>query len=612
MKRVPATDRQPAGPAVRRLAGPLVVATLLAAAGPAAAADVTFTFRGRGFGHGVGMSQYGARGAAQQGWDAARILAWYYRGTTLETRPSAPVRVLLDDGLASVGVGSNGTAAAVADGQSTPLTPGATYTARPGGPGVQLVDPAGTVVAQSAGAIRIAPQDALVLSRGTRYRGVLDVSPSAGGVRVVNTVDSEQYLQGVVPSEMPASWGDATPAALQAQAVAARTYALADLAPSRGFDLYDDTRSQVYLGIDHEDRRSNAAVTATRGQALTYQGRLITAYFSSTSGGHTENVENSLGGSPQPYLVGVPDPYDDVSPLHLWPRPPVFTGDQLGARLRIGGTVADVTVLRRGVSPRVMTARFTTTDGRVVDLSGNTVKARLDLPDTWFWVWRSDQPEPAEPPVDGTSANAAPPTAPVPAAPAVPVAPRPVSLVVQRGRWLTVAARTRSRAQATRIRSRIRPHRPRAVTLRRVTRGHSVYLVATGRYRTRAAALTERNRLRRLRYPAAAVVAARAGDPAIGATPARVATDATVTPATTSGPFRVVAAQVGTAADATALTRRLASTGRTPTIVSRWTAATGTRYMVVTLSHVARSRADAERAALAALGFGSARVQKEG
>lgn len=604
--RRPATHRHIAGAAVRRGLAPALAATLLAAAaGPAAAADVTFTFRGRGFGHGVGMSQYGARGAAQHGWDAARILAWYYRGTTLETRPATPVRVLLDDGLGSVNVGSNGTAAAVVGTERTPLAPGASYTARPGGPGVQLTDAAGAVVAQGP-SVRIAPDDALVVSRGTRYRGVLDLSPSGGGVRVLNTVDSEQYLQGVVPGEMPASWGDATPAALQAQAVAARTYALANLAPSRGYDLYDDTRSQVYLGIDHEDRRSNAAVAATQGQALTYQGRLITAYFSSTSGGHTESVENSLGGTAQPFLVGVPDPYDDVSPLHLWPSPPVFTGAQLATKLRIGGTVADVAVLKRGVSPRVVTARFTTTDGRAVDLTGNTVKARLGLLDTWFWVWRSDQPEPAEPAVDGSSADAAPTT------PATPATPAPVSIVVQRGRWLTVAARTRVRGQAVRIRSRIRPHRPRAVVLRRVTRGRTVYLVATNRYRTRAAALAERTALRRLRYPAATVVAARAGDPGLGATPARVAADVPTTPTVAStGPFRVVAAEVGSTAEATALTRRLAATGRQPTILSRWTAATGTRYLVVTVVHAARARADAERAALAALGYTAARVQKE-
>src|SRR5204862_5890506 len=100
--------------------------------------------------------------------------------------------------------------------------------------------------------------------------------------------------------------------------IAARTYAITT-SHSGDFDQYADTRSQVYDGVAVETTASNEAVAATRGQVVTYQGRPVVTYFFSTSGGRTENVENSFsGGQPEPWLKSVPDPYDGVSPLHRW------------------------------------------------------------------------------------------------------------------------------------------------------------------------------------------------------------------------------------------------------------------------------------------------------
>ena len=117
------------------------------------------------------------------------------------------------------------------------------------------------------------------------------------------------------PAESPASW----PAeALKAQAIAARTYAITT-AKSADFDQYADTRSQVYGGVGVETAATNAAVAATRGQVVTYNGQPVVTYFFSTSGGRTEDVENtSLGDEPQPWLKSVDDAYDDVSPRHRW------------------------------------------------------------------------------------------------------------------------------------------------------------------------------------------------------------------------------------------------------------------------------------------------------
>ena len=125
----------------------------------------------------------------------------------------------------------------------------------------------------------------------------------------------DDYLQGVVPAESPASW----PAeALKAQAIAARTYAITT-AKSDGFDHYADTRSQVYKGVGIETAATNAAVAATRGQIVTYDGRPVVTYFFSTSGGRTEDVENTtLGTEPKPWLKSVEDEFDSVSPRHRW------------------------------------------------------------------------------------------------------------------------------------------------------------------------------------------------------------------------------------------------------------------------------------------------------
>src|SRR5439155_432638 len=122
--------------------------------------------------------------------------------------------------------------------------------------------------------------------------------------------------RGVVPWEMPHRWN---PEALKTQAVAARSYALATLKRGRPFDLFADTRDQVYGGIRAESDATNAAIGATAGQVLTYAGRPALTYYFSTSGGRTAAAIDVLPWAPRvPYLVSVADPYDGLSPHHAW------------------------------------------------------------------------------------------------------------------------------------------------------------------------------------------------------------------------------------------------------------------------------------------------------
>jgi hypothetical protein len=144
----------------------------------------------------------------------------------------------------------------------------------------------------------------MVGHQGKPYRGTIQVA-QAGDLRllsVINRLDIEEYLLGVVPSEMPASWPIE---ALKAQAVAARTYAVSNLGRhgSRGFDLCFDIHCQAYLGYNNEQPGPSTAVRATAGTVATYNGRLINAVYHAHSGGATDSSA-VIWGSAEPYLVG--------------------------------------------------------------------------------------------------------------------------------------------------------------------------------------------------------------------------------------------------------------------------------------------------------------------
>ena len=139
-----------------------------------------------------------------------------------------------------------------------------------------------------------------------------------------------------MPKEWPA-------AALQAQAVAARSYALASIVKNRDFDLYADPRSQMYYGVAAESPATTAAVKATKGEILTYGGKVATTFYYSSSGGRTASSEDVFG-LVLPYLQSRPDPWDAGSPYHRW-EPRSFTAASLAAAFGLSAPVVDVVVV---------------------------------------------------------------------------------------------------------------------------------------------------------------------------------------------------------------------------------------------------------------------------
>src|SRR3954452_883669 len=304
------------------------LALLLAALAlaPTASAGTLFLLDGRGWGHGVGMSQWGAEGAARHGWDYKRILAHYYPGTRLDVWHPRPVRVLLGDGVAEARIGSK-TPFLVVDRKGTKfrLSPGIVLDDRFLVAKKRLVPP----LRFRAGAQPLAYDL-------TGYRGDLVVKRTGGGLLVVNEVPLDRYLRGVVPWEAPRRWHAA---AYRAQAVAARTYALATLHPAEDYDLLPDTRDQMYGGIRAERPETNLAIGATAGRVLTYGGRAIGSYYFSTSGARTSAIQDAWPrAQPVPYLVSVDDPFDYYSPHHVWPTQ-ALTPASLGRRLGVGGVL---------------------------------------------------------------------------------------------------------------------------------------------------------------------------------------------------------------------------------------------------------------------------------
>ena len=207
-----------------------------------------------------------------------------------------------------------------------------------------------------------------------RYRGVLRISGRGGRLRVVNSLGIETYLASVVGSEMPHRW---PLAALQAQAVAARTYALKQRSRGGAWDVKATVASQVYRGAESETPSTRQAVASTRALVLVHGGRLIDAVFHSSSGGVTE-ASGMVWRRQHPYLVSVPD-HDQHSPVHRWEQ--WFEPSGLRQRLPETGGLQAVEVLRRSGSGRVRQARLRGPRGSLV-LSGAELRKRLGLKST--------------------------------------------------------------------------------------------------------------------------------------------------------------------------------------------------------------------------------------
>jgi stage II sporulation protein D len=356
----------------------LLAAALAATASAAvlaapAAAERQLTISGAGFGHGVGMSQYGAQGYALSGKRHGWILNHYFAGTRVGRAPARTIRVLLASGRVA-------TVAGASRAGRRALQPRTTYTARLVGGQVELSGGGRRVrVAQRA---RIAGPGPLQLGGLGSYRGALELSDDGDGLlQLVNAVGVEEYVRGVVAQEAFASW---KPEALKAQAIASRTYAIANDKGGDGWDHYADTRSQRYGGVAAETPSTDAAVAATRGKVVTYRRSIVPIYFHASSGGRTENAEVGLGATPQPWLRGVADPADRVQnpSWSRWTRRfPLATAERrLGGMVR--GSLVEIRVLSTGFSGRVVSAEVVGSAG-VTPVTGGDLAAAFELPSTW-------------------------------------------------------------------------------------------------------------------------------------------------------------------------------------------------------------------------------------
>jgi stage II sporulation protein D len=361
--------------AQRRILSGLAALAAVAGLGSVADADAaTWVIQGRGFGHGAGMSQYGAYGLARHGHGYRSILGHYYRHTRVAKASGHPIRVLLGSGAGSVGFKQ----ARKACGKRLHRRHGYVFKRSRSG-GVTLRSSGGRRLAACGRAGTAAGKGAIRIRGRGVYRGKLRVKASGGGLLVTNVVGLDAYAMGVVPNEMPPSWAQP---ALRAQAVAARSFALA-VSGGGSFDVYDDTRSQVYGGRGSETRSTNRACRHTKHRVVRYGKHVATTYYFSSSGGQTEAVQFAFpGASPVPYLKSVNDAYDRISPDHSWKVR--YSQRQIASRLSdlFAGRLRKIKVLKRGDSPRIVRARVVGSRGGS-KVSGPALQARLGLKSTW-------------------------------------------------------------------------------------------------------------------------------------------------------------------------------------------------------------------------------------
>ena len=364
---------------MRALAAALAGALLVAAPAGAATSGSGLYLAGAGNGHGIGMSQYGAAGYALHGASYQEILRDYYAQTTLgHISPDRLVTVLLRPRGAAVFSG----ATAIKGWLVHKLDPAFNYSVERAGAKLRVVL-GRHLIGNFNAPLQVTGAGPLTLAGLGDYRGSFVFRPAAGGgVMTVNALGLDDYVRGVVSAEMPSNWPQQ---ALDAQAVAARTYAITSHPIGADFDVYNNQRSQMYEGVKAETTTSNAAVDATRGQVVEYDGNPVETFFFASSGGQTESVQNVFQIAPEAWLVSRPDPYDDSlsNPYHRWK----MSFSLKAARAKLGrlveGSLEGIRILQRGVSPRIVKAQVVGTKGKVI-VSGAQLRKVLGTPSTWI------------------------------------------------------------------------------------------------------------------------------------------------------------------------------------------------------------------------------------
>ncbi len=408
----------------RALAGALALAATLAVlpAAPAAAGATTqtFTFYGAGWGHGVGMSQWGAYGLALQGWSYQRILGFYYRGTQLSTvsTPQAirvgllqsrwqtsiqatngPVDLRVGDPVTGTVIGTipAGQTWVVAlrsnDGRLWVRQQDGTWL---GGQGYGGTSQSLFAVYQPTSTVVYLPATGHRYNAGVLEFDVYQPCPTCGyRQRAIAVVDTDQYVWGI--AEVPASW---PMAALEAQAVAARTYAvehatvLGQHRSGCNCAVLSSTSDQVYSGYDeiagYDGSRWLAAANATAGQIVTYQGQPAETFYSSSSGGYTESPVQAWGGTNLPYLREGCDPgdYTAANPNATWEYS--FSATSLESKLTSWfgtdvGPVTGIAVTSRSGAARALSVTVTGSGGAITT-TGASLAGALGLPSPLFYV----------------------------------------------------------------------------------------------------------------------------------------------------------------------------------------------------------------------------------
>ena len=394
--------------------------TFLPSAAKAETVPATFAFQGSGYGHGVGMSQIGARAMALAGESATAILQYYYTGTMVETVTDTQIlRINIGNLLTSAKLRSDSKGAVLQlyEGEISETQTATPLLTFPSKTSLNLNLSNGLLVISTTRGTTtktITTGSSFTLRwSGTRYQEgpltVVSVATSGATKRyrhgqislkvikdkslgkriaLINSVRlQDEYLWGV--SEVPSSWPTQ---ALEAQAIASRTYAYAKSTKIRtacDCHLYATISDQTFAGYSKESEPRfgelwKSAVNRTAGSILTYEGRPITAYFSSSSGGTTETSEHAWGIS-TPYTVSVPDSASvDIA---LNPRFATWTREIPQAVIAQAFALPDVislAVLSINPAGSVALIQAISSDGSFALLRGETFRSRSKLPSAWF------------------------------------------------------------------------------------------------------------------------------------------------------------------------------------------------------------------------------------
>jgi stage II sporulation protein D len=405
----------------------LAASVILSGGGATATASPSFTFYGSGYGHGIGMSQWGAFGLAQMGWEHADILTHFFQGTDVGPTTPLPKRIRVGLTAERKNIHLTAKAGPVRLWLDTPLTgtsvgtipSGSTWTVHTKGRAYAIRDAAGALVGghrwggaahdlfatyADAGSRVFVPEADAIWGNGFTYsRGYLEFNLYRCGQtdgcdeRLILPLSLEEYLYGL--GEVPASW---PMEAMEAQADAARTYAVyamrhTGIRADCNCHLTDGSNDQTYIGYNRESGTDGdrwvAAVDASKGEVITYKGAVIQSFYAASDGGHSENVEDVWhGGNPAyavPWLKGVCDPGESTTsnPYTDWTR--TYSSADVTSRLlvytRSIGTVTAFTNVERGVSGRIVTLKVAGTSGSA-QVSGSELRAALGLYDDRVWI----------------------------------------------------------------------------------------------------------------------------------------------------------------------------------------------------------------------------------